>query len=83
MKLIKLTSYSDNSHIYININEIGYFYEGKQSDDWFEGKPIEMKHTWIGLTVNDKSDFKVKETPEGIIEKIRRIRNASSTYIIL
>jgi hypothetical protein len=82
MKLIKLTSHKDDKPIYININQIGYFYEGKQSDDWFEGKPIEMKHTWIGLVVYDKNDFKVKETPEEIIEKIFIIRNANSTQII-
>jgi hypothetical protein len=82
MKLIKLTSHKDDKPIYININQIGYFYEGKQSDDWFEGKPIEVKHTWIGLVVNDKSDFKVKETPVEIIEKIRLIRNANSSQIV-
>jgi hypothetical protein len=82
MKLIKLTSHKDDKPIYININQIGYFYEGKQSDDWFEGKPIEVKHTWIGLVVNDKSDFKVKETPEEIIQKIFIIRNANSSQII-
>ena len=82
MKLIKLTSHKDDKPIYINMNQIGYFYEGKQSDDWFEGKPIEAKHTWIGLTVNDKSDFKVKETTEEIIVKIKMIKNANSTRII-
>jgi hypothetical protein len=37
----------------------------------------------VGVTTHNNGGFKVKETPEEIIEKIRMVRNASSTYIIL
>jgi predicted heme/steroid binding protein len=90
MKLIKLTSHSDDSPIYININEIGHIYEVKQSDDWFEGKPIAYwfegkpiveKFTRVGVTTHNDG-FRVKETPEKIIEKIKIIKNANSTRTI-
>jgi len=82
MKLIKLTSHSDNSSTYINVNEIGYFYEVKQSDDWFDGKPISVKFTRVGVTTHNDGGFKVKETPEEIIEKIKMIKCSNSTRII-
>jgi hypothetical protein len=84
MKLIKLTSYSDNSPIYININEIGHIYEGKISKMNCKGGGFEMvKFTSVGVTTHNDG-FSVKETPEEIIEKIRMIHNnASSTYIML
>jgi hypothetical protein len=82
MKLIKLTSHSDDSPIYININEIGHIYEVKQSEDWFQGEPIVEKHTRIGVTTHNDNGFIVKETPEKIIEKIKMIKNANSTQVI-
>jgi hypothetical protein len=78
-----LTSHSDDSPIYININEIGHIYEVKQSEDWFQGKPIVEKFTRVGVKTHNDGGFKVKETPEEIIEKIRMIRNLSPTYIII
>lgn len=83
MKLIKLTSHKDDSFIYVNINEIGHFYEVSASQLWHGGEPTSKKHTVIGVTTHNNGGFKVEETPEEIIEKIRMIRNASSTYIIL
>ena len=83
MKIIKLTSHKDDSFIYVNINEIGHFNEVKESQMWHQGEPISKKHTVVGVTTHNNGGFKVKETPEEIIEKIRMIRNASSTYIIL
>jgi hypothetical protein len=83
MKIIKLTSHKDASFIYVNINEIGHFNEVKESQMWHQGEPISKKHTVIGVTTHNNGGFKVKETPEEIIEKIRRIRNLSSTYIII
>ncbi len=83
MKLIKLTSYSDNNPIYININEIGHMYEGKISKMNCKGGGFEIdKFTTVGVKTHNDG-FSVKETPEEIIEKIRMIHNASSTYIIL
>lgn len=82
MKLIKLIAYKDGTPIYINIDKVSYFYEVKQSEHWFQGKPIVDKYTSISVTTDDKSDFKVKETPEEIIEKIFIIRNANSTRTI-
>jgi len=83
MKLIKLTSYSDNSPIYININEIGHIYEGKISKMNCKGGGFEMeKFTSVGVTTHNDG-FSVKETPEKIIEKIRIIKNASSSIVLL
>ena len=82
MKIIKLTSHSDDSPIYININEIGHIYEVKQSEDWFQGKPISEKFTRVGVTTHNDGGFKVKETPEEIIQKIKMIKNANSTRTI-
>jgi hypothetical protein len=83
MKLIKLTSHKDDSFIYVNINEIGHFYEVKASQTWYQGEPTTKKHTVVGVTTHNNGGFKVKETPEEIIEKIRMIRNLSPTYIII
>ncbi len=83
MKLIKLTSSRDNNPIYININEIGHFYEGEKSKMNCKGSGFEMeKFTTVGVKTHNDG-FSVKETPEEIIEKIRMVHNASSTYIIL
>jgi hypothetical protein len=82
MKLIKLTSHKDDSFIYVNINEIGHFYEVKESQMWHGGEPTTKKHTVVGVKTHNDG-FRVKETPEEILEKIRMIRNASPTYIIL
>jgi hypothetical protein len=82
MKLIKLIAYKDGTPIYINIDKVSYFYEVKQSEHWFQGEPIVDKYTSIGVTTDEKSDFKVKETPVEIIEKIRLIRNANSSQIV-
>jgi hypothetical protein len=82
MKLIKLTSYKDDSFIYVNINEIGHFNEVKESQMWHGGEPTTKKHTVVGVTTHNNGGFKVKETPEEIIEKIRLIRNANSTRIL-
>jgi hypothetical protein len=83
MKLIKLTSHKDDSFIYVNINEIGHFYEVKESQMWHQGEPATKKHTVVGVTTHNNGGFKVKETTEEIIEKIRMIRNLSPTYIII
>ncbi len=82
MKLIKLTSSRDNNPIYININEIGHFYEGEKSKMNCKGSGFEMeKFTTVGVKTHNDG-FSVKETPEEIIEKIRLIRNANSSQII-
>jgi len=82
MKLIKLTSHKDDSFIYVNINEIGHFYEVKESQTWYQGEPTTKKHTVIGVTTHNNGGFKVKETPEEIIVKIKMIQNANSTRTI-
>jgi hypothetical protein len=82
MKLIKLTSHSGNSPIYINIDEIGHFNEGEVSKMNSNGVFKPEKFTTVGVTTHNNGGFKVKETPEEILEKIRMIRNTLSTYII-
>ena len=83
MKLIKLTSYSDNGPIYININEIGHFNEGEGYKMNSNGVGHKMeKYTKVGVTTHNDGGFKVKETPSEIIEKIKIIRNGNTTRII-
>ena len=82
MKIIKLTSPKNNSFIYVNINEIGHFYEVKECQMWHQGEPTTKKHTVIGVTTHNNGGFKVKETPEEIIVKIKMIKNANSTRTI-
>jgi hypothetical protein len=82
MKLIKLTSFSDDNSIYININEIGHMYEKEMSKMNCRGAGFKMeKFTTVGVKTHNDG-FNVKETPEEIIEKIRLIRNANSSQII-
>jgi len=78
MKLIKLTSHSDNS-IYINVDEIGHFNEGEVSKMNSNGVFKPEKFTTVGVTTHNNGGFRVKETPKEIIEKIR---NANSTQIL-
>ena len=82
MKLIKLTSHSGNSPIYINIDEIGHFNEGEVSKMNYNGVSKPEKFTTVGVTTHNNGGFRVKETPEEIIEKIKMIKCSNSTRII-
>ena len=78
MKIIELTEYEKDKPIYINIEKIGYFYEGVISE-MSNGVLTNKKYTRIG---HSDTVSRVKETPEEIIQKIRLIKNANSTQII-
>jgi len=82
MKLIKLTSHKDDSFIYVNINEIGHFNEGEVSKMNSNGVFKPEKFTTVGVTTHNNGGFRVKETPEEIIEKIKMIKCSNSTRII-
>jgi hypothetical protein len=82
MKLIKLTSHKNDEPIYININEIGHFYEVNEGQMWYQGEPITKKHTAVGVTTHNNGGFKVKETAEEILELIRIIKNASNSRVL-
>ena len=82
MKLIKLTSHSGNSPIYINIDEIGHFNEGEVPKMNSNGVFKPEKFTTVGVTTHNNGGFRVKETPEEIIEKIKMIKCSNSTRII-
>jgi hypothetical protein len=79
MRLIVLTQEKNDKPIYINIEKIDYFFEGVESNTFYEGKQIVQKHTKISY---GGSVSQVKETPKEIIEKIRSIKNANNTNII-
>jgi hypothetical protein len=49
-------------------------------DKYYEGKPIIKKLTKVG---HNGSVSEVKETTEKIIEKIRIIKNASNSIVLL
>ena len=57
MKIIKLTSATGGSDIYVNIDCMGHFY-------------VNGKHTLVGVTTHNNGGFRVKETPEEILELI-------------
>ena len=58
MKIIKLTSHYDGSDVYLNVDYIGHFYRGDN-------------FTAVGLTTHNNGGFKVKETPQEILDLIK------------
>ena len=70
MKFIKLTSLGTKEPIYINIEEIGHFYENKEKTYGLD-KP---KHTRVGVTTHNNGGFEVMETPKDIIQMIQEIK---------
>jgi hypothetical protein len=73
MKLIVLTSYANKKHIYININEIGHFYEVEETIS--HNVVQKRSHTKIGVTTHNNGGFEVVETPSQIIKLIKEIKN--------
>ena len=59
MKIIKLTSSMGGSDIYVNVDCIGHFYGYSNN-------------TLVGVTTHNDGGFRVKETPEEIVELINK-----------
>jgi hypothetical protein len=83
MKLIKVTSLSTHSPIYINIDMIGDFYEISAMDELEEMFRVDNpetknsssvskpKHTRIGVVTHNNGGFNVKESIEEILKLIK------------
>ena len=70
MKLIKLTSTTDNKPVYINIECIGHFYQVPAKKEY--GREIEEAHTRVGVTTHNNGGFKVAEDINQISKLIEK-----------
>jgi hypothetical protein len=68
MYIIKVTSLSTKTPIYININMIGHFFEIEET----KSKP---KHTRIGVTTHNNGGFEVIESIKEIAKQIPNAGN--------
>ena len=73
MKLIKVTPLKGNNPIYININQIGHFYEVEETSSY--GSVDKPKHTRIGVTTHNNGGFEVKESVKEIAQLILNAGN--------
>lgn len=69
MKLITLTN-RHGDKIYINIEQIGHFYQEIESGNW-GGEERGRKITIVGAVTHNNGGFKVLETPEEIMKLIK------------
>jgi hypothetical protein len=74
MWVIKVTSLKGNDPVYINVDNIGHFYEVEETRSY--GTIDKPKHTIIGVTTHNNGGFEVKET---ISELAKLIINAGNT----
>jgi len=66
MKIIKLTSLSTKTPIYVNVDMIGHFYEVAEASSY--GRVEKEKHTRIGVTTHNNGGFKVIESVDKIVK---------------
>jgi hypothetical protein len=62
MKIIKLTSANNGGTIYINIEQIGHYYDNTNT-----------KNTIVGVTTHNNGGFSVKETVDEITDMISKL----------
>ena len=72
MKLIKVTSLSTKTPIYINIDAIGHFCEVEAEIEY--GRVKREKHTVIGATTHNNGGFRVTESVDKILKLIKEIK---------
>ena len=72
MKLIKLTSIEDNKPIYINIDQIGHFYQVPAKKQYDTEK--DLAHTRVGVTTHNNGGFRVAEDMGQIIKLIEKAK---------
>ena len=68
MHLIKVTSLSTKTPIYINIDAIGHFCEVEAEIEY--GRVKKEKHTVIGTTTHNNGGFRVTESVKEIAQQI-------------
>ena len=69
MKIIKLTSLSTKTPVYINVDMIGHFYEVAETRSY--GTVDKPKHTVIGVTTHNNGGFRITESIEKILKLIQ------------
>lgn len=62
MKTITLTSAYDGGKIYINVEQIGHYYDNETKNN-----------TTVGVTTHNNGGFSVKETSEQIYDMISKL----------
>ena len=70
MHLIKVTSFTTNKPIYINIDAIGHIHEVETKNEY--GKQIDG-YTSIGVTTHNNGGFKVKESVDEVVKQINEV----------
>jgi hypothetical protein len=68
MKIIKLTSLSTKTPVYINVDMIGHFYE--VAEEMAYGRLLKEKYTKVGVRTHNNGGFEVVESVEKIIKII-------------
>ena len=68
MKIIKLTSLSTKTPIYINVDMIGHFYEVAAKIEY--GRVEKEKYTKVGVRTHNNGGFEVVESVDKIIKAI-------------
>ena len=68
MKIIKVTSFKEQSPIYVNVEQIGHFYRIPEEVEYGYVKTEE--HTRLGVTTHNNGGFAIAETPEKLIKLI-------------
>jgi hypothetical protein len=72
MRFVKLTSITDNKPVYINIEQIGHFYQESAKIEY--GKEKEPAHTRVGVATHNNGGFKIAEDIEQILKLIEKAR---------
>ena len=68
MKIIKVTSFKEQSPIYVNVEQIGHFYRIPEKVEY--GYVETEAHTRLGVTTHNNGGFAITETPEKLMELI-------------
>ena len=72
IKLTSLTSLNDSKSIYINVEQIGHFFEVNEKSSY--GSVDKPKHTRVGVTTHNNGGFEVIESTEQIIKLIEKAK---------
>ena len=72
MRFVKLTSITDNKPVYINIEQIGHFYQVPAHMEY--GREKEPAYTRVGVATHNNGGFKIAEDIEQILELIVKAR---------
>ena len=77
MWMIKVTPLKGNNPIYININQIGHFYEVEETSSY--GSVDKPEHTKISTTTHNNGGLSVTETVDEIMKSYNHIEEIRSS----